>query len=312
MTEPYDFELVLVSYQSREHLRRQLALLPDDLPVVVVDNASGVDRVDELMAGRRYGRYLDSGGSKGYAKAANLGVRTSKYGFIVFGNPDSRPTVEIMRTVVAQVRDDSTCGSCSAVGLENGRPQLGAGGFEPTLGRVFVHAFGLHKLFPSAGIFAPPRLGEVVERGWLSGTCMAVRRDVFVHLGGWDERYYVYNEDMAYGRKVREAGLRQVLRGDLPVLHLSGGSGAGASYSTDMARLRGASMSDYLGRYNDAATVALMRMLLVTGYLLRVVQCVLTRRRPRARGFLAYITGLVTGRGDLVPKAELAGGESGG
>jgi GT2 family glycosyltransferase len=297
MTDAYDFELVMVSYHSRDHLERLLASLPGDLPVTVVDNASGVDRVDELVADRPNGRYLDTGGGKGYAKAANLGVRTSEYEFIVFGNPDSRPTIDAIRTLVAQVREDAGVGSCSALVVhEDGRPALGIGGWEPTLSRTFVHSFGLHKLVPSAGIWAPPRIGEIVERDWLSGTCMAIRRDTFLRLGGWDERYFVYSEDMAFGRKLREAGLRQVIRGDIQVLHLSGGSGAGSTY---MSRLRGAAMTMYLRQYHSVPATILMRALLVAGYLLRVIECTLTRRWRRAGDFLAYIRGLSFGRGDL-------------
>jgi N-acetylglucosaminyl-diphospho-decaprenol L-rhamnosyltransferase len=292
----YAFELVLVSYHSRQQLEQLLDSLPADLPVVVVDNAGGVDRVAELLADRPQSRYLDSGGGKGYAKAANLGVHTSAYEFVVFGNPDSRPTVDILQALVDQLRSDPSIGSCAAASVHDGSSELGVGGWEPTVLRVLVHAVGLHKLLPSAGIWAPPPLGEVVEREWLSGTCMAIRRDTFLRLGGWDERYFVYNEDMAFGRKLREAGLRQVIRGDLQVPHLSGGSGAGSSY---MSRLRGAAMATYLHQYHEAWVAVLMRTLLVVGYLMRVGQRALTRRWRQAGDFLAYIQGLMFGRGGL-------------
>jgi N-acetylglucosaminyl-diphospho-decaprenol L-rhamnosyltransferase len=298
MSDSYDFELVSVSYHSRRHLEQLLASLPGDLPVVIVDNARGADRVAELVVDRPNGRYLDSGGGKGYAKAANLGVRTSTYEFIIFVNPDSRPTVDVFPALVTMLQDDPTIGSCSAVAVhDDGRPELGVGGWEPTLRRVFVHSFGLHKLLPSAGIWAPPRVGEIVERDWLSGTCMAIRRDAFLRLGGWDEQYFVYSEDMAFGRKLREAGLRQVIRGDIQVPHLSGSSGAASS---TMSRLRGAAMVMYLRQYHSAGAVALMRGLLLTGHLLRVVQRALTWRWQQAGDLLAYIRGLSFGRGDPV------------
>jgi N-acetylglucosaminyl-diphospho-decaprenol L-rhamnosyltransferase len=295
LSDSYDFELVLVSYHSRQHLEQMFASLPADLPLVVVDNARDADRVSELVAAHLSWRYVDSGGGKGYAKAANLGVRTSTYEFIVFGNPDSRPTVEVFQALVDQLRADPEIGACCAVAVdENGSPELGVGGWEPTLPRVFAHSFGLHKLLPAAGIWGPPRVGEVVERDWLSGTCMAVRRDRFLDLGGWDERYFVYNEDMAFGRKLREAGLRQIIRGDIEVPHAGGSSGAGSNY---MSRLRGAAMSSYLREYHNVALAAVMRGLLVAGYLVRTGQRMLTGRQTQARDFLAYVRGLLFGRG---------------
>jgi N-acetylglucosaminyl-diphospho-decaprenol L-rhamnosyltransferase len=293
-----DVELVLVSFHSADQVAGLLANLPPDLPVAVVDNAAGADGVAEIVRSRRNGRYVDSGGGKGYAKAANLGVRTSRHEFVVFGNPDSRPAAEVIGALVDHLSDDPACGSVSATTVdEAGVAELGVGGWEPTVARTFVHAFGLHKLFPAAGIWFPPRAGDVVDREWVSGACMAVRRDTFVALGGFDERYFVYNEDMAFGRRMREAGLRQVIRGDLPVLHLGAGSGAGSAY---MSRMRGASMVSYLKNHHPPAVVALMRTALITGYLMRIAQCVLTRRWRRASGFISYERGLILGRGALV------------
>ncbi|MGI8882339.1 MAG: glycosyltransferase [Jatrophihabitans sp.] len=290
-------ELILVSYHSADQIAALLACLPSDLAIAVVDNASGADGAAAIVEQRANARYVDSGGGKGYAKAANLGARTSTADYLVFGNPDSRPTATVLGDLVNQLRLDSSCASVSAVTVdEHGRIELGVGGWEPTLRRTLVHAFGLHKLYPAAGIWFPPEPGQVVEREWVSGACMAVNRERFVALGGFDEMYFVYNEDMAFGRQVRAAGLRQVLRGDLTVPHLGGGSGAGSSY---MARMRGASMMAYLRHYHRPAVVAIMRAALVTGYLLRIAECLLTRRWQRARGFVAYVRGLTFGRGGL-------------
>jgi N-acetylglucosaminyl-diphospho-decaprenol L-rhamnosyltransferase len=291
-------ELVLVSYHSADQVAGLLAGLPAQLAVAVVDNASGADGADAIVEARNNARYVDSGGGQGYAKAANLGARTSTAEYLVFGNPDSRPTVDVIAALVANLRLDPSCATVSAVTVdEHGRADLGVGGWEPTLRRTIVHAFGLHKIVPSAGIWFPPKPGQVVEREWVSGGCMAVRRETFLALGGFDERYFVYNEDMAFGRRVRAAGFRQVLRGDLQVPHLGAGSGAGSSY---MARMRGASLIAYLRHHHRPVTVEVMRVALVTGYLLRIAECALTRRWQRARGFIAYVRGLILGRGSLV------------
>lgn len=290
-----DTEVVLVSYRSGGEVAQLLAGLPPELPVAVVDNSNNVDGVAEIVAARPNARYVDSGGGKGYAKAANIGARTSTHEFLVFGNPDSRPTPEVLRALVDNLRADPTCASVSATTVEpSGRPELGVAGWEPTIRRVAVHAFGLHKRFPAAGVWFPPQERGPVEREWVSGACMAVRRDTFLALGGFDERYFVYNEDMAFGRQVRRAGLRQLLRGDLEVVHLGGGSGAGFSY---MSRMRGASMIAYLRRYHPTAAVELMRAALVSGYLLRIVECAVGGRWERARGFVSYEAGLLFGPG---------------
>ena len=50
---------------------------------------------------------------------------------------------------------------------------------------------------------------------WLSGACIAVPRKKLLDLGGWDESFFVYCDDVTLGRTIREAGLRERLRTEL-------------------------------------------------------------------------------------------------
>ena len=294
------FELVVVSYKSRHQIEGLLANLPADLPIAVVDNAADADGVSELVASRKNGRYLDGGG-QGFAHAANLGALTSEHDYVVFGNPDSRPSPEDYRRVVRTVAADPAVASASATMVSpDGAVELGTAGWEPTLRRALFHAAGIHKVFPRAGLFARPKPGERLTVDWTTGACMAVRRATFVALGGFDERYYVYNEDVAFGRAVRERGLRQVLLTDVLVPHASGGSGAP---SLEMMRLRGASMARYVGQHNRRRTAYAIRVGLALGYVTRVVQQRFVKRDPaRSREHEAYILGLLTGKAKVAGK----------
>ncbi|MEX5707162.1 glycosyltransferase [Parafrankia sp. FMc6] len=289
----WSFELQLVSFHSRDQLEQMFATLPIDMPVVVVDNASGVDRVDELLADRPNGRYIDSGGGKGFAKASNMGIRSSAYDYVVLGNPDSRPTVEIIRTLVADLEGDpGLVVSAATMKGQDDKPELGNGGWEPTPRRVLMHVLGAHKIAPSSALFARPTPNRPMSPEWLTGACMAVRRQSFLELGGFDETFYVYNEDMALGRAIREAGMRQQLRTDLLVPHGAGGSGAGKTW---MLQMRGASMVRYLRKHNAPARVNVMRSMLVAGYAGRTVLSRVRGRRATADEHAAYIKGLLVG-----------------
>jgi N-acetylglucosaminyl-diphospho-decaprenol L-rhamnosyltransferase len=296
VTDLSHIEIVLVTYHSRALVQELLSGLPRDLPVVVVDNARGADSVHEVLSGRTHARYLNGGGV-GFARAANLGARTSRRPYLVFVNPDTSPTVEPLRAIVDDlVVDDSLAAVAATTVSADGRVELGVGGWEPTLSRVLVYATGLHNRFPHGGVFARPEPYRAIELEWLTGACLAVPRETFLALGGFDERFFLYNEDMAYGRQLRRAGLRQHLRTDILVPHAGAGSGGG---KTTMLQMRGASMTSYLRQHNTGRAANAMRAVLSAGAVGRWAVCRLRRRSDAADGFAAYNRGLWRGAPDM-------------
>lgn len=283
-------EIVLVTYFSRVELSGLLAGIGTDTPLVVVDNGQGADAVEELLTDRPYARYLHGPG-KGFATAANLGARTSPYDFLIFSNPDTRPTDDIFRELASCLERNPTLAGCAAATTdETGRIELGVGGWEPSIARAVAHTVGLHKLWPRLGLWARPAVGEDITLDWLTGACLAVPRRLFLQLGGFDESYFVYGEDVAYGRTLRGLGYEQLLRTDLVVPH--GGAGSGSDRST-MMQLRGASMTSYLYRHNPRVRAELIRIVLAVGSAARLL--LFSRRQPRAKDEWSYLYGLVLG-----------------
>jgi GT2 family glycosyltransferase len=297
-----DFEVVLVSYRSRHHVEELLQIWPDDLPVAVVDNSADSDGISTLVAQRPSLRYLDGGG-QGFARAANLGAFSSAHDYVVFVNPDSRPTVAQLEALVAGLAADP--GAAAHAGTltgSDGALEIGTGGWEPSVLRTAVHATGLHKRFPHSGLFAKPEPGEQVSVDWACGACLAVRTDQFRSLGGFDETFFVYAEDISFGRRVRAAGLRSVLRSDIVVPHGAGSSGAPSS---EMLRIRGASFAHYVLRYHPSVSGALMRLLFTMGGVVRAVIQRVRGNVPEARLNLALAAGVVTRRA-YVGRREVA------
>jgi N-acetylglucosaminyl-diphospho-decaprenol L-rhamnosyltransferase len=298
------YELVIVSYHSRPQIDGLLAGLPADLPLVIVDNAGGKDGLVELVANRPNARYLDGGGN-GFAKAANLGARSSGFEYVIFVNPDCRPTPQNLDTLVSALAAAPSMASAAATMTSaDGDVEIGTGGWEPTLRRAAVHAVGLHKLLPEAGLFAKPRPYLPINVEWTTGACMAVRMSTFLGLGCFDERFYVYNEDVAFGRAVREKGLYQALRTDVLVPHAAGGSGAP---SREMMRLRGASMARYVSQHNPPQTATAIRITIALGYLTRVAEQLVGRNKPRALEHWSYVLGLLTSRATVGGKDVIRG-----
>lgn len=292
------YELLLVTYHSRDLVEEFLRLTPDDVPLVVVDNAQGLDGMEELLRDRPRTRYLH-GEARGYGAAANLGVRTSEYEYIVSANPDSTPSMGQLDAMVGELERDETLGLVTLTSvLPDGTIELGVAGWEPTAVRALVHAVGVHKLLPERGLWARPRPGQEISVDWIGGACQAFRRGVFLELGGYDESYFLYSEDVELGRRLREAGYRQkVLTGaEHLVRHLGAGSGGA---KTTMLRMRGAMQMKYLRRHNPVATSAGIRAVLTAGYAGRYLLARLRGRRATASEHAAYIHGLWRGAPDM-------------
>jgi len=289
----YDFSVVVVCYRSRHHVEALLQLWPADLRVVVVDNGSDIDGVRAVVVAHPNATYVDGGGV-GYARAANAGADRCDAPFVVFVNPDSRPSVTQLQALVTGLHDDPTSASQAAtVTTPDGRPEIGVGGWEPTVPRAVVSALGLNRFWRKAGLYARPRAGEDLAPQWTTGACMAVRVDVFRQLGGFDERFYLYSEDVAFGRAVRAAGFRQVLRPDITVSHTAGGSGAP---SKEMHRVRGASFAYYLKGQPWPRRVGVLA-LTTLGFVLRAAVAVARGWPQLARLHVGYVQGILTGTG---------------
>jgi N-acetylglucosaminyl-diphospho-decaprenol L-rhamnosyltransferase len=286
------YELVVVSYRSGRPLSRLLDAV-EGTSVVVVDNGAGVDGVPDLAAQHDGVRYLDAGGNVGFAAAANLGAAASNADILIFVNPDCLPPLAVLAELTRTLCQQPDVAACSpALRGADGRYAPTGGGWAPTLSRCLLHAIGGHRFLRRAGVWVTPRHAEVFEVGWLAGTCLAVRRSTFLSVGGFDEHYFLYNEDMALGDRFRHRGMRQIMRGDLVVEHVGGGSSAVPPVG--MWLLRAGSLGRYIDDHNSAAAALGMRAALCAGSVLRAVAfLVIGKRRNRCREMLIYASGVL-------------------
>lgn len=288
-----DYALVVVAYRSADLVASLLKGLGPGFPAVIVDNFQGQDGLAELVADRPGTTYI-SGPGAGFAVAANIGSDASPHDTVVIVNPDSVPTAEQIDALVANLRTDERIAQVCATAVDDeGRVELGTGGWEPSVWRALVHATGAHRFFPEAGLWARPAAFAEPDLDWYCGPVTAVSRPILRELGGLDEEFFVYNEDVDFSRRVRKAGYRQILRTDILVPHRAGNSG---DTKARMLRFRGASMMRDVGRHHGVVSSALIRLVLTAGSLGRAGVNVVLRRRSAASGHIAYVHGMWGGQ----------------
>lgn len=222
--------VVVVNYGSSALLARHLApldLTGRDARVVVVDNHSSAAELAAVGAlsaehGWELVAMADNGGfgggmNAGMDRAARLGCTS----FLLL-NPDAVITADVVVSLHAHVEESS---------LDLVAPRV----LDPTGGAASVGSVLDRSTGRIRGLRAPvPRSDGAVHLegldptgrllGWLGGACLALHADLRDRVGGFDEPFFLYWEDVDLSVRVERAGGRLVVRTDLEVVHDAGGT----------------------------------------------------------------------------------------
>ncbi len=229
---PSTMAIIVVNYAAHELID---ANLDDeaigDAVVVIVDNASTDEerRAVAALAERRGWALVAQPGNPGFGAGVNAGVaRAGQLGcdaYLIL-NPDARVSAAVVAQLHASVVADP-------MALVSPRIVTSAGHVEYNGSRVFLADGRIRGLVPrdavEPAVLRLDAAGGVLpagEQGWLPGACLAVHRELWELVGGFDETLFLYWEDVDLSARVEAAGGRLVLRRDLEVVHDEGGTQA--------------------------------------------------------------------------------------
>ncbi len=205
--------------------------------VIVVDNASADATVAAIAAAYPTTRLIANTANLGYARANNQAIAIAAGRDLLLLNPDAFPTSPATFAALLAALDahpEFAAMGCRLV-HPDGRHQVGDAGWRPSPAHVVVHALGLAHVLPGAhGLFLvrPPRHAAPIDVDWICGACLLVRAEAARRHGGMDEGFFMYAEDVAFGCRLRDAGLRLGYLPGQAVLHIQGGTRADAGPST--------------------------------------------------------------------------------
>jgi GT2 family glycosyltransferase len=201
-------DVVVVSYRSRDRLRecvQTLAMSPG-VHVIVVDNASDDESLNVVRDLPVTAVQLDANG--GFAHGCNAGIRHGTAPYVLLLNPDTQLDPSAL-DVLARVLDADP-----RVGAVAPRILGDEGELHHSLRRfarvrsTWARAFFAHRLFPQLDelVREPDAYERPWSPDWVSGACVLVRREALEYLGGLDEGFFLYREDMDLCRRLRDAG----------------------------------------------------------------------------------------------------------
>lgn len=279
--------VVLVLYNDRARIVRALdsigaaaAGIPHE--IIVVDNASADGGADFVERTRPSAVLLRNADNAGYSRANNRGAAASRGAVLAFLNTDIVVRPGAFEALLAELNAHPETGACGPA-LETPR-----GGFQVSFGgrRTFGREM-LAKLLGNALTarrLARRRARREVE--WVSGAFLAARREAFEAAGGFDERFFLYYEDIDLCLRLRAAGRSVVFVPEAAALH-EGGAVTSARPLRSRYEYRRSQLLFYR-KHNGPASRFLLRLALRAGFaLLRLRGAIGPASDPPARSFAA-------------------------
>lgn len=262
--------IVVVTYNSRVEIGPCLDSVvghtaPYPTRVVVVDNRSSDATISVVRERWPSVQVIDAGANVGFARANNRGVAATASEFVLLLNPDTIVPPGAIQALVRglAIRPDAAIAGPRLLD-ERSFPELSFGPPISPWGELRQKALlALYRRRLRRVVrYIDRRTREGGERAWVSGACLLIRRADWEAVGGLDERYFMYTEDVDLCAAVRARGRRVVFVPQAEVRHL-GGRSAGRNPETD--RLRRQSQLAYYQKHLPHWVGPLRLYLRVTG-----------------------------------------------
>lgn len=220
--------VIIVSYNAADFLRKCLnsviKFLPEDSEIIVLDNNSPEREIEKFPAGFPLVKFILNEENTGFSKGNNLAAQHAQGEYVLFLNPDTIIYEDFFPAVLNFAESHSDLG---ALGV---RMTDGNGKYLPESKRNVPDAWSsFSKLFGGIRKGKTYYAEHLTERETgqvevLSGACMLMKKAVFEEVGGFDEQYFMYGEDIDLNYTLLQHGYSNYYLGDVTITHFKGES----------------------------------------------------------------------------------------
>jgi GT2 family glycosyltransferase len=222
-----ELSIIIVCYKGWERLQKCLNSL-DSLSgksfraeVIVVDNKSGDDEIYIIESRYHRFRFIYNNVNGGFANGSNLGAKNATGSYLLFLNPDTVANEDGIAKLlnIAQENPDYAIISCRQVN-ETGKESHAYGQF-PSISNLT----GFQRAF--LGAYKPKTSSlhqDICFPDWISGSVVMIRRETFQKMGGFDEDFWMYFEDVDLCRRTSGSNGNVAFCNSVTIEHNHGGS----------------------------------------------------------------------------------------
>ena len=269
--------IIIVNWNVRDLLRECLRSIEAgkgglSLEIIVVDSASSDDSVAMVRSEFPSVRLIPCTENVGFPRGNNIGLREASGDYLLLLNPDTVVVDDTLAVLVSYLQANPDVGAVGPQLLNpDGSVQSSRRRF-PTAATGFFESTWLEGLAPGIlrryyALDLPDDATADVD--WLTGACIMVPRSTYEVVGGMDEGYFMYSEELDWCRRIKESGRRVVYYPAAQVLHHVGKSSEQAvtarHINFNRAKLR------YFRKYHGRFMAAGLRVFLLAGYAWQIV-----------------------------------------
>jgi len=272
-----DLSVIIVSWNVADLLAACLISLYADLgslciEVIVVDSASTDQTLALLRERFPQVTVLPQTENIGYTRANNLGLAQAQGRHLLLLNPDTEIIGDALAQIVAYLDANP------AVGIVGPYTHNTDGSYQssrrrfPTLATAFFESTWLQALAPKSILDrfyvndAPP--DQTLDVDWVQGSALMIRREVYAQIGGLDEGYVMYSEELDWCRRAKNAGWRVVYLAQAHIVHHGGKSSdqvvARRHILFQQSKLR------YFRKYHGTVAAQSLRVFLLLNYAIQL------------------------------------------
>ena len=278
-----DISIIIVSWNVRDLLCQCLQSInlqtadsrPPTVEIIVVDNASHDDTVEMLRAEFPGVRVVANVTNAGFTRANNQALALAQGCYLFLLNPDTELRAGALQTLYTFAEANPRAGIIGPqLFYGDGTPQSSRRRF-PTLTTAFLESTILQQWLPRNRVLTHFYMldtndDETQQVDWINGSAMFVRREVYDQIGGLDEGFFMYSEELDWCYRAKQAGWQIVYLPTAQIAHYEGKSSEQAVAQRDI--YFNTSKIRFFRKYRGAFIAEILRAFLLLTFVYRIVE----------------------------------------
>ncbi|MBZ0283544.1 MAG: glycosyltransferase family 2 protein [Anaerolineae bacterium] len=269
-----DLSIIIVSWNVAQLLKAclnsvlQTNTTPYNIEIIVVDSGSIDETVEFLKHGYPKVKLLAQTENLGFTRCNNIGLAAAKGRHLMLLNPDTEVIGDALPQMIAYLDNNPMVGIIGPHTLNTDGTHQSTRRRFPTLAVAIFESTWLQPFAPKS-LLDRYYVREIADTAtadidWVQGSALMTRREVYTQIGGLDEGYVMYSEEMDWCRRAKDAGWRVIYLGSAQIIHHGGKSTEQATARKHIhfqeSKLR------YFHKYHGALTAQLLRTFLFLNY----------------------------------------------